>query len=262
MKEDIHNFGKRLENGIENLLNSNFFFEEDKEDLKKFYQYLIAEGMSAGRILKYFYHLKTLAKMLGKSFRKASKEEIIEIVGKIERNGEWTDWTKHDFKTVLRCYYKWLYGFKEKGKYPEIVAWIKPKIKNNSKFPEEILNEEEIKKLAEVAYTSRDKAFILALYESGCRIGEFLPLKIKNLEFDEYGAILIVSGKTGDRRIRLVASVLALQKWLEEHPDKTNPEAYIWCKIPSSNNPKYVNEHLSYGFVCKLLRELAKKSWN
>ena len=173
----------------------------------------------------------------------------------------WTDWTKHDFKTILKRYYKWLYGYKGKRNYPEIVAWISSKVKNeNSRLPKEILTEEDVKQMSKVAYTTREKAFVLALYESGCRIGEFLPLKIKNLEFDKYGAILIVSGKTGDRRIRLIASVLSLQKWLEEHPDKLNPNAYLWVKTPSEYNPKFVNKPLTYGFVCKLLKELAKKA--
>jgi len=64
-----------------------------------------------------------------------------------------------------------------------------------------------------------------------------------------------VYGKTGSRRIRLIASVPALQIWVEEHPHKNDPEAYLWCKIiPSLNNPKWKNTHLSYGFITRLLR--------
>jgi len=47
------------------------------------------------------------------------------------------------------------------------------------------------------AINPRDKAFISLLYESGCRIGELLNLKIKNVEFDANGAVLIVNVKTG-----------------------------------------------------------------
>jgi ribosomal protein L40E len=139
---------------------------------------------------------------------------------------------------------------------------MKIKQPKNSTLPEEILTEEEIKRIAEAAFTIRDKAFVLALYESGARIGEFLPLKLKHVSFDKYGAILRVTGKTGDRRIRLVASALPLQRWIEEHPDKDNPEAFLWCKIPSyDNNPKRsAKRHLSYGFISRLLRELAEKA--
>jgi site-specific recombinase XerD len=194
----------------------------------------------------------SISRKLGKPFKGATKEDVKSFMAKLERS-DYSDWTKHDQKVILRRYMRWL----GKG---DIVGWIKIRQPKNGQLPREILTEEEVKKLAETAYTSRDKAFILALYESGCRIGEFLPLKLKQVQFDRYGAILFVSGKTGERRVRLVASSLALQRWVEEHPAKNDPNAYLWCKIPMPNNPKWENSHLSYGFTCRLLRELATKA--
>ena len=52
--------------------------------------------------------------------------------------------------------------------------------------------------LAAAEKDPRDKAFIMTLWESGCRVGEILALRIRHVAFDEYGAILRVSGKTGD----------------------------------------------------------------
>jgi integrase len=34
----------------------------------------------------------------------------------------------------------------------------------------------------------------------------------------------------------------------------------LWCKIPSPYNPKWKNNYLSYGFVSRKLKELAKKA--
>ncbi|MBU3966770.1 MAG: cation transporting ATPase C-terminal domain-containing protein [Euryarchaeota archaeon] len=141
-----------------------------------------------------------------------------------------------------------------------MVDWLKVKPVKKGKLPEEVMTEDDIKRIAGDAYAARYKAFILSMYESGCRIGEFLPVKLKHLTFDKYGGVFRVTGKTGDRRIRLVASTLSLQGWLNEHPAKSNPEAYLWCKIPSQNNPKWINGHLSYGFISRLLNELAEKA--
>jgi hypothetical protein len=55
-----------------------------------------------------------------------------------------------------------------------------------------------------------------------------LSLKVKHIFFDEYGAQLIVNGKTGQRRIRIIASVPYLTEWLNKHRDKDNPEAPLW----------------------------------
>ncbi|WP_083754945.1 tyrosine-type recombinase/integrase [Methanococcoides burtonii] len=46
-----------------------------------------------------------------------------------------------------------------------------------------------------------DKAFIATLYETGARIGEMDSLQIKNIRFDDLGAVLMVNRKTGMRRV-------------------------------------------------------------
>jgi hypothetical protein len=43
------------------------------------------------------------------------------------------------------------------------------------------------------------------------------------LVFDSYGAKLLVNGKTGARRVRIVSSVPYLTKWINEHPLKGDP---------------------------------------
>ena len=56
-------------------------------------------------------------------------------------------------------------------------------------LPEELLTEEEVKRLAEAAENPRDRDFILTLYESGCRVGELISLRLKHVQFDNYGAV-------------------------------------------------------------------------
>ena len=73
----------------------------------------------------------------------------------------------------------------------------------NHTLPEEILAPEDIKGISSAATNPRNRAMVAVLYESGCRIGEFLGLKLKNVEFDIHGAVIIVSGKTGMRRVRV-----------------------------------------------------------
>lgn len=227
-------------------------FPADVEDVLRFYGDLQADSYSLSRIDKYLVTLVSISRRLSKPFKTATKKDIKNFVIELEKS-DYSDWTKHDQKLILRRYMRWL----KKGK---TVDWIKIKQPKNGQLPEETLSEGDIKAIASSAYTTRDKAFVLALYESGARIGELLPVKLKHLNFDQHGAVLMVTGKVGDRRIRLVASSLPLQNWIEEHPAKNNPEAYLWCKIPMPNNPKWVNEHLSYGFITRLLKELAVKA--
>jgi integrase/ribosomal protein L40E len=251
MEVDIHNFEKRVEQVVEKL---NELSEPNRSDILKFLKQLSAEGKSAGRIMKYVYTLKTLAKMLNKPFRNALKDDIIDLVSKIETNKNWTDSTKHDFKVILRIFYRWL---RQTEDYPPEVKWVKITLKkNNNKLPEEILTKEEVEKLADAADNARDRAFILTLYESGCRIGELLPIRIKHIQFDEYGIILIVNGKTGSRRVRIIEHAKDLTNWLDIHPLKNNPEAFVW--ITTGNRNKY--ELLSYNSIRFIIEKLAKKA--
>ena len=88
--------------------------------------------------------------------------------------------------------------------------------------------------------------------DSGCRIGELLTLRIKNIQFDDYGGVLLVTGKTGQRRVRIIHSVQRLQTWLDQPPSHNNPEAVVFCSI--SNKSK--GAQLSYEAVSRLLFNL------
>ena len=96
--------------------------------------------------------------------------------------------------------------------------------------------------MVECATNLRDKALILVLYEPGCRIGEILSLRIRNVQSDEYGAVLIVSGKTGDRRVSIISSSPKLSLWIENHPLKEDLDAPLWVSFSTRNKHK----NLSY----------------
>ena len=70
--------------------------------------------------------------------------------------------------------------------------------------------------------------------DSGARIGEILSRNVGNVEFDQYGAIMIVDAKTGQRRIRLTACVGDLQSWINNHPMKEDPEAPLFITYHKS----------------------------
>jgi len=115
-----------------------------------------------------------------------------------------------------------------------------------------MLTEEEVKKLIEAAETPQAKAFVATLYESGCRIGELIFLKTGQVKFDEIGAQLFVTGKTGFRRVRTVSSVPYLADWINRHPRKDDPEALLWL-----NNWL---KPCTYGGIANMLRRISRKA--
>jgi len=247
---DVHNYKKKAERAISNLEKLKICKANGKH-IKEFYRHCLLDGIGYGKISRYTEDLQKIALFLKKDFDKCKKEDIEKLFIAFEER-DYTEWTKYGYRVLIRKFFTWLKGTEER---PPEVKWIKLRQKNgNHKLPEELLTEEEIKKLIECAERSRDKAFISLLYESGCRISEILTLRIKNLEFDEYGARITVFGKTGSRRIRSVSSVVYLQSWLNEHPNKDDPEAFVWIKKNTRD------ELIGYGRMRILIGRIAKKA--
>lgn len=197
--------------------------------------------------------------MAKKSVLKLTNEELKDIVRKIETYPEWKDWTKHDFEIILRKFIRWV-----NGKYNKNLdtSYIKPRInKKNHKLPEELLTQEEVEQLVNACDNPRDRALISVLYESGCRIGEILGLQLKHIQFDEYGAILMVNGKTGQRRVRIVSSAPLLSNYIENHPFKDSPESYLWLtKFNRKVAKKDGWNPLMYKGISSILMKITKKT--
>ncbi len=64
----------------------------------------------------------------------------------------------------------------------------------------------------------RDKAMVMTLFESGLRVGELLTMQIKNVRFEQQGAYLSVTGKTGDKVVFVYLSAPLLSQWVSQHP--------------------------------------------
>ncbi len=226
------------------------------EILERFEHTLKLNDYSIGRIEKYWSSLKTIHKELGKCFDGVQREDIEKFVISVNRNERWSEWTKSGFKSIIKFFMRWLLTNQITGDYPDMVKWVPTKMKkNNSRPPEKLLTKEEVIQLAEAAKNPRDRALVLVLYETGCRIGELLNMKIKNIEFDDYGCYIMISGKTGWRRVRLINYSKDLVRWLDIHPFKENGESYVW--ISQLNTTP--NSTISPSLINGKLKELAKK---
>jgi len=251
----IYKSGMNYESALKRILNCKDICQSNKKKIKEFSEYLLAEGLTKTRVEFYLRRLYKIAKFFGKKkFERARKEDIIKFLSKIEKKN-YSEWTKHGFKVTLKKFFRWLRGTEE---YPEEVKWIKTTVKNSKKkLPDELLTEEEVRKVAEAATHPRDRAFVLVLYESGCRIGELLSLRLRNVQFDKYGAVLLVNGKTGKRRVRIIASASDLTAWINNHPLKDNPDAPLWVQKKKGKNGF---EPLHYEAARLLLKRLFEKA--
>ncbi len=233
---------------------------EEREDLPDKDKHLITKflnehsELSPARQDRYLDVLVNFSKHLGKGFQAVKKDDIVKLVNWLDRNTKYKEYTKYTYKAMLKRFYKWLRGRDEE--YPPEVKWIKNKtgLMNNI-LPEYLLDENEIRSLIEAAEHPRDKALISCLYDGGVRISELLTLQIKNVHFDKYGAFVIVRGKTGDRRVRLVLATPYLTTWLNNHPFRDQPEQPLWICV--GKRARYAR--ITYSATRSLLIRVAGK---
>jgi site-specific recombinase XerD len=225
MRPDVHNCKRRLEQVLQNIEKDEAISEKNKKAMFDFHNYAIAQGLTLSRVLRYLYDVRNLAHYLKKDFDQTTREDIEKVLTELEKS-DYAEYTKHGFRIVIRKFYKWLRGTED---LPPEVKWYKIKQpKDRVKLPETLLTEKDIASLIDAANNPRDKAFVAVLYEGGFRIGEMLSIQLKHIRFDEYGAQLLVDGKTGARRVRIISSVPYLTAWLNAHPKKNDPEAALW----------------------------------
>jgi len=212
-------------------------------------------GNSKARQMKYLSILGQIGKMLDYDFSKASKDDIKKLCSKIN-NSNLSDWTKHDYLLTIKLFYRFL---KDTEEYPKEVKWIKPtKAVNHKKLPRDLLTIEDTNLLANSTLNLRDRCFIIMLYESGARINELLELKLRDIESNEYGVKVTLpdNGKTGPRKITLIASAPAISNWLMEHPKRSTKSAPLFCGIWSKN----IGKPIDYRTLYEVLKDARTKS--
>lgn len=232
--------------------------------MNEFYNFCIAQDNKPKTMINYLRNLRKLALFTKKSFKNVTKKDIVNFLANL-RYSKNTSWGKegeivsinyqNEVRVTLKKFFKWLYNT-GKG-YPKVVDWIEThRRKLNSKLPEEMITLQEVKAMIDKASFTRDKAIISVLYESGCRAGEVLSLQIKHLTFDRYGAVIMVNGKTGMRRIRLVDSSPYLRKWFNEHPYKEDPEKHLFIDLGN----RTFGKGMGYFDLLWLVKTLAKRA--
>ena len=165
----------------------------------------VAENVAIATKLKYLDILGNIVTKydVSKDFDRLRREDFEELIHKIDSIEKITVSTKQKYKAVIKKFGRWL-AFKDKAfsvkSYPETVDFINTKIKSKDApkiRASDILSEEEVDRLIEIAVTPMQKAFFSLIYELGSRIGEIGNLKIRDLTKNDYGYLVDLGRKKG-----------------------------------------------------------------
>jgi integrase/recombinase XerD len=224
-----------------------------REVFTRFVREMKLRGYSHETILGYVKVIRSLG-YDGKPYEELTSEDLMAWMERISSNG-WSAETVNWHRRMIKHFLRWLHGCKSaKDPTPEPLRVIQQQRKRRE-LPKGILSRAEIRRLIDACENQRDRALVFVAYESGARAGEILGVKIGDVEFDRFGAVLHLNrGKTGERRIRLVESVPDLKLWLSMHPEGNNKSATLWPKMRGDRKP------LSRDGLGILLRKLARRT--
>lgn len=239
---------------IKNKINEGNMNAEHKRMLDSLMGKVIVAGHSVNSIRNIIYFGLNVIQWLGdQDFQKFKEEEFFNsYIAYLKYKGNKQS-TLENKKMHLKILIAWHF----KDDVPVYLAQIKPKKTRRELEENQLLMPSEVKRLVEKADNSRDKAFIITIYESAARIGEILNLRIRDVEFDEQTTMINIRvSKTKKRKVPVFDATPYLAQWINDHPGRDNPESYLFVSLASN----YYGNKLWDGTIGHTLRRYAKRA--
>lgn len=241
-KIDIYKTQNSLANSIKRIKRDDTLLPEHKELILKFETDLLARGVSAKRRRKVVLSLPVLLRKISKPLEGLTNGELKELVAWINSGGDkdWSETTKEDYKALLKTAWKIANGYEREDKPKEIRFLKSHKIVTPPKW---FVSPELADKAIDNCFNSRDKFIISALYEGGFRTGELVYMKLSDWRID--GPLLEArvpdEGKTGERFVYLHNCIPYYKRWIEDHPDRNNPDAPLIMALYGKHKGERIN---------------------
>jgi integrase len=241
--------------------------------------------------------LKLVSQFLdNKPFKEMTKEDILAFLDSIRRpetkdpTHKWIG-TYNQRLINLQRFFKWLYfpdiepSKRQKPKVIENIPTLKRKEKSKYKASD-IWTKHEHVIFLQYCGNKRDRCYHAMAVDTGCRPIELLKLRIKDIvyktaETSQYAEVQ-VNGKTGNRTIPLIVCIPYVKDWIDDHPQRTNPHAYLFCGLKKNFGRALTRSALYNTYVHykekafprllqdtnvptadkEIIKDLLKKPWN
>jgi site-specific recombinase XerD len=259
---DLYGYNTKLKRFLERIKDSSF---ANKDTVLKFIDALKVYGVGTAKLINYAQFSYEVLKVNDKPLSEWSRDDVNFVMSKFMEKS-WSGSTlKIACRTLRRLIHYAKYGEIADGnniKYCYEVEHLHPdryerRDKREVVKANDLLTKEEFLRLVDKVpkvsrYPARDKALLYVMYEFASRPSELLNMKIKGVRFYDNYCEITTHGKTGVKTLALVLSYQPLREWLEAHPEKDNPEAWLWYSKPKGR--------ISYDRLRIFLKKLAKEA--
>ena len=177
-----------------------------------------------------------------KLFKKLTREDVLLFLDKFRKTEDkdplhkWIG-TYNLKRDILRQFFTWLNDPNTERNYrsrPKIMENI-PKFKRKEISiykPTDLWTGEDGLLFLRYCPNKRDRCYHTLSRDASCRPHELLKLRARDVVFKTSGdyqyAEITVNGKTGTRTIPLFSCIPYLKDWLDEHPQRGNPNAMLF----------------------------------
>ena len=154
--------------------------------------------------------------------------------------------TIHGYGRTLRRFFNWLV----EEEYLESSPMRRIRLPRLPKHVPKDVSQQDIQALIDTATSSRDKAIILFLANTGVRASELCTLTLERINLEE--RIALVRGKRNKERYVFFdgQTALAIKEWLKERPETAEP--YLFTT--------YRGKQLSVSGLQQIIRRLVKQA--
>lgn len=259
---DIHNYAHMYDSAAA-LVQRSDISQRNKELILAYRDACILQQTCGKvRLIRVMGALLLAARMLKMDFDKANRDDIQRLVAAwMARQPPYSAETIGTYKGMIKRFYTWLAApteFSARAAPPPIVAWIATHVRMKDKKRlqrNDLLTPSDIQSVISVCRTSRDRALVSTLWETGGRIAEIGNRHLQDAVPATVGYTLELDGKTGRRSVLVVSSAPLLAQWFNDHPFKNDLDAPLWVHL-RTDAPRL----LMYAALRKLLIELFRQA--
>lgn len=235
---DPEGYRKYETRSIENALKGGVITSHDADLIREFAaETTITNDLSPSRRFKLVSNLTSSYKVLP-AVDDMTLGNIYDSLDKLKHrkkpNGK--PYTNNTIADHLRFTKRYLIWLAENGHIDLPVEKLRkiktPGYSQKTKTEEDILTEDEVKRIIDAARSARYKAIIGVMYEGGLRSSDIASMQWQDVTFEDWGAEIRTDGKTGKpRTIPIIAYCDYLALWKAEYPGDARGENFVFLNM-------------------------------
>lgn len=226
--DDIHGFSRSLELAIKRL-DDPIVSQHNKELIQRFIHASKKKGDKRSTQARDCNHMRWILKRYKRDLDMMTEFDFDNLIDSLERDKK----NDYNYRKLVKKFFRWYTN----DDVPKWVHNIKMPKMVTPVQPSDLLTKKELEKLLAACEHPRDKAMIAVALDSSMRVGALGTLRIKSVVHNTYGAVLYISTtsrntkSTKPQPVPLTWSTGYLNKWIDVHPSKDNPEAPLWVNV-------------------------------